>query len=60
MDDVVLGAKAGHLLAGEISSVVRDNSAGDLKAVYYVVLEELNNLLLLTSESDTASIHLVK
>jgi len=33
------------LLAGEISFVDGDDSVGDLKATYYVLLEKLNNLL---------------
>ena len=46
MGEVVFGAKAGHLLAGEISSVVGDDCARDSKAIYYVLPEELDNLLL--------------
>ena len=46
MGDVVLGAKAGHLLASEFSYIVRDHSVRDPKMTYYVLPEELDNLLL--------------
>ena len=46
MGDVVLSTEAGHFLAGEISSVVGDDSVGDPEAAYYVLSEELGNLLL--------------
>jgi len=45
LGDVVFGAEAGHLLAGEIGFVVGDDSVGDPEATYYVLLEELSNLL---------------
>jgi len=45
MGDVVLGAEAGHLLDGEISYVIRNDSVGDPEATYYVLPEELDNLL---------------
>jgi len=45
MGNVVLGTKAGHLLADEISSVVRDDSVGNSEAAYYVLPVELHNLL---------------
>jgi len=45
VDDVVFGAEAGHLLAGEIRPVVRDDSVRDPEATYYVLLEELDNML---------------
>ena len=45
MDDVVFGTKTGHLLAGEINSVVGDDSLRDSEATYYVLPEELDNLL---------------
>ena len=45
MGDIVLGIELGHLLAGKICSVVRDDSMGDPKATYYVLPEELDNLL---------------
>ena len=45
MDDVVLCAKAGHLLTGKISSVVGDDSVGDPEATCYVLPAELDNLL---------------
>jgi len=43
--DVVFGAKAGYLLAGEVGSVVGDDSVGNPKAAYYVLPGELDNLL---------------
>jgi len=46
MGDVVLGAETGHLVAGEISTIVGDNSVEDLEATYYVLPEKLDNLLL--------------
>ena len=45
MGDVVFDTKVGHLLASEISPVVGDNSMGDSEATYYVLSEELDNLL---------------
>ena len=60
MSDVVFGAEAGHLLAGEISPVVRDDYVRDSKATYYVLSEELDNLLPLTLESGIASIRFIK
>ena len=45
MDDVVFGTDVGHLLAGEISSVVRDDGVGDPDVTYFVLPEELDNLL---------------
>ena len=45
MDDVVFGIEAGRLLAGEINSVVGDDSLRDSEATYYVLSEELDNLL---------------
>jgi len=45
MGDVVFGVEAGHLLTGKISSIVRNDSVGDPKATYYVLSEELDNLL---------------
>ena len=45
MGDIVFGAEAGHLLAGEISSVIRDDSMRDPEATYCVLPEELDNLL---------------
>ena len=44
MCDVVFGAEAGHLLSGEISFIIRDG-AGDPEVTYYVLPEELDNLL---------------
>ena len=44
MCDGVFGAEAGHLLSGEISFIIRDG-AGDPEVTYYVLLEELDNLL---------------
>jgi len=43
--DVVFGAEASYLLAGEVGSVVGDDSVGNFEAAYYVLPEELNNLL---------------
>ena len=45
MCDVVLSAETGHLLAGEISSVIGDDSVRDSEATYYVLSEKLDNLL---------------
>jgi len=42
--DVVFGAEAGHMLAGEIKTV-RDECVRDSKATYYVLSEKLDNLL---------------
>ena len=58
--NVVFSAEAGYLLAGEIGSVVEDDSVGNLEATYYVLPEELDNCCPLISESGIASIHLVK
>jgi len=43
--DVVFDAEASYLLAGEVGSIVRDDSVGNPVAAYYVLLEELDNLL---------------
>ena len=45
MSDVVLGAETGHFLAGEINSVVRDDSMGGSRATYYDLSEKFDNLL---------------
>ena len=45
MGDTVFGTEAGYLLAGEISFVVGDDSLGNPEATYYVLPEELDNLL---------------
>jgi len=45
MGDLILGAKAGYLLASEVRSVVRDDGVGEPKATHYVLPEELDNLL---------------
>ena len=45
MDDVVFGAETGHLLAGEISSVVRDECVRNSEETNYVLPEQLDNLL---------------
>jgi len=43
--NVVFGTETGHLLAGEISSVIGDDSVRDSEATYYVLSEKLDNLL---------------
>jgi len=45
MGDLILGAKAGYLLASEVRSVVGDDGVGEPKATHYVLPEELDNLL---------------
>jgi len=45
MCDVVLGTEADHLFVGKISSVIGDDSVGYPKVTYYVLPEELDNLL---------------
>ena len=45
MGDGIFGAKAGHLLADEISFIVGDDSVGDPEVTYYVLPEKLDNLL---------------
>jgi len=45
MGDIVFGAEAGYLLAGEVGYIVRDDSMGNPEAAYYVLLQELDNLL---------------
>ena len=45
MGDDVFGAETGYLLAGEIESVVGDDSVGNPEVAYYVLPEELDNLL---------------
>ena len=40
-----LSQKTHQLLAGEICSVAGDNGVGKLKAAYYVLPKELDNLL---------------
>ena len=45
MDNVVFGKEAGHLLPGKISSIVGDDYVRDSEATYYILPEELDNLL---------------
>jgi len=45
MDDFVLAAESGYLLACKVYFVVRDDSVEELEAAYYILLDELNNLL---------------
>ena len=61
MSGVVFGAEAGYFFAGEVGSVVEDDSMGNPEAAYTMFCQR--NLTIccpLTSESGTASIHLVK
>ena len=43
--DLVRGTKASYLLAGKVYSIVKDYGIGELKAVHYVLPEELVNML---------------
>ena len=45
MGDLILCAEAGYLFAGEVRSVAGDDGMGELEATYYVLAEELGNLL---------------
>jgi len=45
MDKLILGAEAGHLLAGKVCSVVGDNSVGESKVTHDVLPKKLDNLL---------------
>jgi len=60
MGDVVLSAETGHLLAGEISSVVGDDSGGIPKRHTMFWQRNLTICCSLTLESGAASICLVK
>ena len=46
MGDIIFSAEAGYLLAGEVGSVVRDDSVGNFEAAYYILPDKLDNLLL--------------
>ena len=46
MSDLVLGTKASYLLTGKVCSIIRDDGVGRPEATYYVLPEELDNLLL--------------
>jgi len=52
MGDIVFGTKPGHLLAGEISSVVGDDCAGISKQHTMFYERNLTICCLLNSESD--------
>ena len=45
MSGVVFGTEAGYLFAGEVGSVVGDDSVVSHVVAYYVLPEELDNLL---------------
>ena len=45
MGNVVFGAEAGYLLAGEVGSIIRDDGVGNPEVAYYVLPEKLDNLL---------------
>jgi len=44
MCDFVLATETRHLLAGKVRSFVRNNGAGESKATYYILLQNLDNL----------------
>jgi len=60
MCDFVLAIETRHLLTGEVRFIVENNDVGEPKATYYVMPQELDNLLPVTSESGIASTDLVK
>ena len=43
--DILFGVEADHLLAGKISSIVRDDCVRNSEVTYYVLPKELDNLL---------------
>jgi len=43
--DLVRGTKASYFLAGKVYSIVKDYGIGELKALHYVLPEELDNML---------------
>ena len=45
MGDFLLGVEACYLLAGKVRSVIRNDGVGEPEATYYVLQEELDNLL---------------
>ena len=45
MGDLILGVEAGHLLAGNVHSVVGDDGLGDPEAIHYVLPQKPDNLL---------------
>ena len=45
MCDFILATEIHHLSAGEVRSIVRNNVVGEPKVAYYVLPQELDNLL---------------
>jgi len=45
MCDFVLRAETSHLLAGKVHTIVGDDGVGESEAAYYILPEELDNLL---------------
>ena len=45
MCDFVLRAETSNLLAGKVHTIVGDDGVGESEAAYYILPEELDNLL---------------
>ena len=45
MRDIIFGAEAGYLFAGEVGSIVGYDSVGNPEAAYYILQKKLDNLL---------------
>ena len=60
MCDSVLVIETRHLFAGKVCSVVGNNGVREPKETYYILPQELDNLLLGDSKNGAASTHLVK
>jgi len=60
MGDLVLGAETDHLLTGKVRSIVEDDSVGEPEAAYYILPEELDNMLPGDFRERRCPTHLVK
>jgi len=60
MNDLILRAEVGHLFAGKVCPIVRDNGVGESEATHDVLPKKLNNLLTNDFREWHPSTHLVR